>query len=560
MKLPRFTASTVPRGSGLARAQDISSLTRTGEQAVWQSVADLGQAGMKTGNLAADAYIKRQALDDEIEFGEATKRTVEIFREKAYEAEKTDVTMDMPDPDDPDYMNTLTSFSATKRDKLLQDALKDIEDNATRLNRGFKGKRAKARFERWYNANYADFTDEVRKIYDKKLDSYQRTQLTSLAEAAASNGDMETAEYYVAIMDKYELVTPERAQQLIKNIKAEGQKIIEEQAITTLENDMVNIAASTNWDIAIAFLADPANLEILTGAGMGLDEAKKVLNNMKAFANTQKDLQEQQIEELQENNTKDFILKIADSRAPEVEGKTPPTPSEILAAFRAGGITESQFDNLNKRLAKPEIVTDRVIQSKLYTKSLDIWRGAVTKAEFDAELNKNSLKLDDDDYKALAKSAADTLRSSQAEALSRADTEAGRLIVDYREEDAFKKFISDSLKGLSPDAASLFQDEANKIRKLQFWYLSKYNQELRQWITDNPDKVGKDFFQYSEQLKHQYWNTSRADIEAKKLVREAGFGKPEKPKEVIMISSEGKRYRVPIKKKQVFIDNGFTEE
>ena len=526
-------------------------------------MADLGQAGMQTASLSADTYIKRQALDDEIEFGEATKRTIEQFRQKADEAEKTDVTMDMPDPDDPEYLNTLTSFSTEKRDLLLRDALKDIEDNAQKLSRGFKGNRAKARFEEWYNNNLADLTDEIRKLYDKKLDSYQRTQLTSLAEAAADNGDMETAEDYIKRMDQYELVTPERAQQLIKSIKEEGQKVLQAQAITAIENDMVRIAANTNWDIALASLTDPANLEILTESGMGLEEAKKILNNLKSFASTQKDLQEQQIKETQQNNTKDFILRIADSRAAEVEGKTPPpppAPSEIKAAFRAGDITEGQYDNLNKRLAKPDIATDRVVQSKLYNKSLDIWRGAVTKAEFDAELNKNSLKLDDNDYKALAKSAADTLKSSQAEALSRSDTEAGRLIVDYREKDAFKKFISDSIKGLEPDAASLFQDEANKIRKLQLWYLSKYNQELRQWITDNPDKVGKDFFQYSEQLKHQYWNTSQEDIEAKKLEREAGFGKLEKSKDVIMVSPEGKRYRVSAEKRQRWIDNGYIEE
>jgi hypothetical protein len=36
---------------------------------------------------------------------------------------------------------------------------------------------------------------------------------------------------------------------------------------------------------------------------------------------------------------------------------------------------------------------------------------------------------------------------------------------------------------------------------------------LRDWVTGNPDKLGKDFFQFSESLKHVYWNKSRQDIQ-----------------------------------------------
>ena len=351
--------------------------------------------------------------------------------------------------------------------------------------------------------------------------------------------------------------------------KLEGAKILAEtrkgaeeartnNAVSIVENKMVGVAASNGWDAAITSLSDPANLEMLAKAGVGLEESKKVLTNMNAFANAQKEIAKRKQEELQQNNTNDFTLAIADSRIPLSEGhpKPPPTPTDINNAFRAGSITIQQRDGLIKRLEKPNIATDRMIQSDLYTKSLDIWRGAITKAEFDKELNKNSAKLDDNDYKSLSKFAADTLKSSQAEALSRSDTEAGRLIVDFREEDVFKKFISDSIKGLSPDAASLFQDEANETRQLQFWYLSKYNTELRDWVTENPDKLGKDFYQFSESLKHQYWNTSLEEIRKLK----ADINVPAvSPKTLLMTSPTGKKFEVPVGKKQLFLDNGYTE-
>ena len=217
----------------------------------------------------------------------------------------------------------------------------------------------------------------------------------------------------------------------------------------------------------------------------------------------------EQLEVDQNNTTRDFILRHAESR--DV------IPSQLNDAFRAGQITQKQYDDLTKRITAPEPITNRILEAELYTKSLDIWRGTTSKAEFDRELNKNSKNLDDSTYRSLAKSAADTLKSSQAEALKRADIEASRLIVDHVDEDAFSKFIRESMKGLDPDAADLFKNEANEVRELQFWSLSRYNAELRDWITENPDKLGKDFFQFSEALKHQYWNMSREDIETKRL-------------------------------------------
>lgn len=198
------------------------------------------------------------------------------------------------------------------------------------------------------------------------------------------------------------------------------------------------------------------------------------------------------------------------------------------------------------------LTNDRVEEARLYEKSLDIWRGTVTKQDFDADLITNQHKLDDSAYQRVSSSAANTLKSSQAEALRRADTEAGRLIVDFRDEDSFKKFIADSMKGLSPDAASLFQDTANENRQLQFFSLSRYNAELRQWIEENPDKLGKDFFQFSESLKHDYWNQSIEDL-TKLRERVAGEfvaeeflrAHPLETKPVVTITTRAERDKLP---------------
>ncbi len=310
-------------------------------------------------------------------------------------------------------------------------------------------------------------------------------------------------------------------------IDAAEQKALQSQAVSGLENNMVATAALSTWDDAILQISDPANLQLLTEAGMPLEDAKKILTNMKTFASSQKEIQADKIEVDQSNNTRDFIALIADSRVPVTEGDPeaplPPSITELTDAFRAGKITETQYNGLVKRISKPDITTDRVKQAELYTKSIDIWRGTTTKAEFDKDLNASAADLDDSAYASLARSAADTLRSSQAEALSRANTEAGRLIVDFIQEDSFKQFIADSIKGLNPDAVTLFEDEANERRQVQFFALSRYNAEVRQWIEENPDKLGKDFFQFSESLKHDYWNKSIDDLRELRARTEAEF-------------------------------------
>lgn len=171
------------------------------------------------------------------------------------------------------------------------------------------------------------------------------------------------------------------------------------------------------------------------------------------------------------------------------------------------------------------LTNDRVEEHRLYELSLDIWRNAVTKPEFDADLAENQHKLDDNAFSRVATSAANTLKSSQAEALTRADKEITRSIVDFASESAIDKFISETAAamkgaGAAPDAIDLFKDTTNETRQLQFWAVSRYNAELRQWIEDNPDKLGKDFFQFSESLKAEYRSRNLEDLELLRQLRE----------------------------------------
>lgn len=246
-KLPRVTATTPPpRETGLVRAQDIGALTRTGDAEVFQEIARFGGVLGDVAGLGAQAYMNRQQIDDEIEAGVASQKAKEIFRQKEDEVSQLDVSIDMPLPGDPKYLETLTTFSTTERDRFLQEAVKSIEKDATKLSSGFKSPRAKARFETWYNNNYADFVDSLRSKYDLKLHDYQIDQMSKLAESAARNGDMDTANKFIDMMDKHELITPTQA--------TRRKKALAEFSKQSMGDDLYETAKDVPYPVNVEFV------------------------------------------------------------------------------------------------------------------------------------------------------------------------------------------------------------------------------------------------------------------------------------------------------------------
>ncbi|MHC4413433.1 MAG: hypothetical protein ACYSW6_10790, partial [Planctomycetota bacterium] len=131
----------------------------------------------------------------------------------------------------PDYLKTLASFSEDKRNQLTNDALKDIEGDVSKISTGFKSKENRAKFDNWYTDNYNNLANSVGRMYGAKLDNYQRTEMDKLRETAAQNGDLETADRYTELMDKFELITPQKAEALKKNNK----EILATQAIENIK-------------------------------------------------------------------------------------------------------------------------------------------------------------------------------------------------------------------------------------------------------------------------------------------------------------------------------------
>lgn len=271
MKLPNFTATTPPpkepyvQETGLVRATDIGALTQTGEQAKWGAVGQIGgglkdvasfglgihQAKQESIRRQKAALEKRRKLDDAIQFGNATQRISEIYSNKIYELENTDFKMDMPEPNSPDYDKVLVANSTAKRQKWLKESLAEIDERVKDVSTSFSTVETQEKFKTWYNGSMAQFVDSVRRTTGDKLDSFQRAELNKLWQDAAKNGNVETANDYIETMDKYELITPEKA----AGYKQSALKLSEEQGI----REFINFAATTLVQEDIKVASDEIN-------------------------------------------------------------------------------------------------------------------------------------------------------------------------------------------------------------------------------------------------------------------------------------------------------------
>ncbi|MDD5540641.1 MAG: hypothetical protein PHG61_08120 [Candidatus Marinimicrobia bacterium] len=106
--------------------------------------------------------------------------------------------------------------------------------------------------------------------------------------------------------------------------------------------------------------------------------------------------------------------------------------------------------------------------------------------------------------------ADSSLKLTQAEDLRRFSRDAGRVILEkysgLLQFDASGNIIGVNLANLS--------DKGVEEAKYRFHFLSLYEQGLRDWLAENPQASGKEFYQFAREQKVRYWNTSLEQIKA----------------------------------------------
>jgi len=510
MKLPVVDAQTAVTGTGLVRA-DPRALTDVGDAqfrglqavgSVLQSVGGLaGREAQRRKKQEEKAVKDRRALDDQARIGEANKRAIDAFDEGLDNYKNFDPQVGNTLPNNPkDYYDgdKLLNFDNPKKIEFRDLTQKDYNEKILNLSKAIEDPKTR---QAWINSQslngFKAFTDAG----NEKHQDYHEALILGNATSAAQNGDIETSNEWIDLAEDKGLIGPKRAAKLrTDNAGLAADAVIDfvagnafavwEQTVTPDDPDGDLIAA-------FDFIQDS---DVPEGDKQETEtELKTRVINRRAENKTELDeLHEKDRAAINESiffdkNYDAANKQIKDATLPEKEKTTLLKLSSQRATAAANGVP---------------IKNDRVVESQMYDMSLGIWKGNVSKAQFDTAILAAASKLDDSAYQRVTQSASNTLKSSQAEALTRAGSEAKNVLVNFKEEDAFAQFITDSIRGLEPDAARIFESNAIELRQLQFNDLSNYTTELRDWIADNPDKLGKDFYQFADSLKHDYWGRS----------------------------------------------------
>ncbi len=167
------------------------------------------------------------------------------------------------------------------------------------------------------------------------------------------------------------------------------------------------------------------------------------------------------------------------------------------------------YDKLYRSWAKdgPQITTNEQVRADLRANVVNIWRNANTKQQVMALLNEarygDNPTIDDAAYKELSALAETKLEKVQGDFLAEAHRDGQEQLVDFTKEE----FIVLAAEG------RLTESQLQR-RRAQLWWADRFDNEMDQWIQDNPDKNKREGYQQEQMVLASYINTSHEEIEA----------------------------------------------
>jgi hypothetical protein len=169
-----------------------------------------------------------------------------------------------------------------------------------------------------------------------------------------------------------------------------------------------------------------------------------------------------------------------------------------------------------------------ILASELLQEATNIWRGTVSRDDFN-DMAMTALGRTDGinatEYKSVMSQATTQLKQSQAQAISHRVSEARRVLV----ETGGNAFLESNIFAALP--ADKKQAFLSKMQ-LQNWHVSQYTRELTEYVAQNPDVSGSDFYAYSESLLYEYMNRTEQDINERITKRQQEVRVGEIPEEL----------------------------
>jgi hypothetical protein len=294
-----------------------------------------------------------------------------------------------------------------------------------------------------------------------------------------------------------------------------------------------------DWSQAVEWFAQAENVK-----GIPAD----VIDNQLENAKTQKSLQDgrdnERLEAQQEIDRGVIYDKIHQGKITRLE-----IEATSLDEKEQSDMWEMAQREAERRAKGELIITDPRVRSQILRDTTSIITGARTRAEvmlqantarfgdFTDPVNPTEPTIDEDTYNKLVSGIEAQYEQGFGQAMSK--------VADYAEGIL-----------LNPDSLGFIRNAPVRYRTF-----GDFQEAWLQWIAEQGDKLKlSDIYPEGRRLAATYQITDE-EAERQETEIQAGLREKEsKPKTVIMISPEGKRFNVPAGEKQRFIDNGFTEE
>ena len=400
-KLPRVTATTAARGSGAVRA-DVSAMTQD-----TQALAQMGRAIGQTSDLMFKVKDRNLELDANIQYGIVTKNVDAFIADQEQRMSETEVS------------------SYDQREQILNDYRKEFDSFLNEQMGSVDSKRAKKRLEQWKDMNTVEINGQQRfipfqRVRSKgilRLKEYQTGSLIELANAAAKNGDIDTANEYLDEIDKSELKSKEWIVREKERIKSVHEQSVENMIKAGFEQEVVGIAnqEGKTWDDAIEWASSPEAIKAITDRGLSTEKARTVVSSVVAFASQQKNIQEaeekKQIKLSEESRDKTVIDGYSQIATNPEEYDLQANTLAIMAdesmspADRIDAVDriERQYAEWHQTDSETPEISDSGAQRAMEKMSSDLANRRITKTEYYQEFAKHKGKLDETDRRRFVK-------------------------------------------------------------------------------------------------------------------------------------------------------------
>lgn len=350
-------------------------------------------------------------------------------------------------------------------------------------------------------------TDDIAKQYGVKFTPQQQRQLETIQRQYEQQQDQAARQYMESVFGS--IIASEGAEEALElatNPRFIGQRLQEGNYsisdLTTLQRNLTSFVEHENNKVAVQQETAWINAkgEFETGATSLLQEGKfdelnDLINGFSVgmdgkYASKEADLK---------NTWRNRLHTESGRKRAEVERAEAIDPNPIAVA----GLNELA-DGIWKDIASWQDLED-ALNSARFGDEVD---GRQVYAY--GNITSDTPLIDDSEYLRIHSAARSELKSTQRDEIRREVRAAQDVIIGF-DKTGFRFDSDGRLAGI--DFQAILEPGKAEEVKNRFNAVNLYERSLREWLTENPDKTGREFYMYAERLRYEYWNKTQDDIE-----------------------------------------------